>query len=190
VAVIDTGIGSGVAYLVMELLQGHSLSVEIEDGRRLPPQRALAIARPLCRVLAEAHAVGVLHRDIKPANVFLHRVRDEEVVKLVDFGIARLVRGEEEPAAGRTQAVGTPHYLAPERLNHDPYDGRADVYSLGVTLFRMLAGALPHAGPLAELNPEVSPALAAVVTRALATDPALRPTALELEGLLASLGAA
>ena len=119
VSVFDSGLTpGGVAYLVMELLHGRSLEEELREKKILSPERCLTIAVPVCRVLAEAHEVGVLHRDIKPANIFLHDVKDEEVVKVVDFGIAKLVRGEDADEAMSQRIVGTPHYLAPERLEH------------------------------------------------------------------------
>jgi serine/threonine protein kinase len=202
VSVFDSGLSpGGVAYLVMELLHGRSLAEELRETKMLSVERCLAIAVPVCRVLAEAHEVGVLHRDIKPENIFLHRVKDEEVVKVVDFGIAKLVRGDEadEPVSQRLLA-GTPHYLAPERLEQGGHDGRADVYSLGVTLYRMLGGALPFEAesfsgwlatlarfspaPLQSLNPDVPPALSEAVMRAMAKNPAERPTARELEPML------
>lgn len=200
VSVFDSGVSpGGVAYLVMELLHGRSLAKELREKKMLSAERCLTIAVPVCRVLAEAHEAGVLHRDIKPENIFLHRVKDEEVVKVVDFGIAKLVRGEEADEPSQA-LVGTPYYLAPERLEGAGHDGRADVYSLGVTLYRMLGGALPFEpesisgsltsvsrsspAPLQSLNPDVSPALAAIVMRAMARNPTERPTARELEPML------
>ena len=146
-AIFDSGLSSGVPYLVMELLEGRSLADELRETPVLSADRCVTIAIPVCRVLAEAHAVGVLHRDIKPENIFLHRVRDEEFVKLVDFGIAKLVRGDDaDDPMSQSLVIGTPHYLAPERLRRADYDERADIYSLGVMLYRMLGGALPLEG--------------------------------------------
>jgi eukaryotic-like serine/threonine-protein kinase len=200
VAVFDSGTSeSGIAYLVMELLQGRTLAEELAERQRLSFDRCLAVAIPLCQVLAEAHATSILHRDIKPENVFLHRTRDAEVVKLVDFGIAKLIGGGDEGAP--SALAGTPHYMAPERLGHAG-ERSADVYSLGVMLYQMLGGTLPFPAhsfsdwvsmatgettppaPLASLNPEVPAGVADAIGRAMARNPTERPTARELEQIL------
>jgi len=153
VQVLDSAItGEGIAYLVMELLDGRPLSEEIAECGPLSAARALDIAIPVCEVLAEAAAQGMIHRDIKPANVFLHRGRDGEVVKVVDFGIAKLVGeapdGISEDVTRSGVVVGSPSYMAPERMLGGEYDHRADVYGLGVVLYEMLTGRLPFAeGP-------------------------------------------
>jgi len=208
VAVHDTGVTEGdVAYLVMELLDGVSLDGELRERGTLPPRRCAEILTPVCEVLAEAHEAGMVHRDVKPGNIFLHRARGEEVVKVLDFGIAKLMS---ETATSRQLTrdgllVGTPVYMAPERLDDRAYDGRSDVYSLGVMLFQMLTGRLPFGAergdlmalvvhhmtqpvpPLREHAPEVPPAVEAVVARALAKRPEDRPDA---RGLAAEFGRA
>ncbi|HNB74075.1 MAG TPA: serine/threonine-protein kinase, partial [Acidobacteriota bacterium] len=147
VTVYDFGMSSsGFAYLVMELLEGHSLVQELNAKGPLTPLRAAEILIPVCDVLAEAHAEGVIHRDIKPDNIFLHQTKRGEIVKVVDFGIAKLI--DHTTTSGRQGTptaglIGTPAYMAPERLRNRPYDGKADVYSLGITLFQMLTGRLP-----------------------------------------------
>lgn len=213
VAVIDSGVSSGLAYLVMELLDGQSLAKELKasPGNRLPPDRCLEIALPVVRVLAAAHKAGVLHRDIKPENIFLHHEngadgRRKEVVKVVDFGVAKLVSGDDTylPGDHNTQA-GTPFYMAPERLYGEPNDGRADIYSLGLTLYRTLAGSLPFDEPnvvrlmmsmvggecdwehLRDVVPEAPEALADAVMRCLSWTPEERPTAAALEKELSAL---
>jgi serine/threonine protein kinase len=135
---------------VMELLEGHSLADELEALGRLPVDRSRYIAADVCDVLTAAHEAGMVHRDIKPSNVFLHRVKGEEQVKVIDFGIAKLMDADsgvlDSAGARRTATgvlVGTPAYMAPERLNGEPYDGRADVYAVGVMLYEMLTGQLP-----------------------------------------------
>jgi hypothetical protein len=204
VTVLDFDVSAGsLAYLVMELLRGHSLADELRSEKQLAPRRCARISAAVCDVLAEAHAAGILHRDIKPSNVFLHRSREDELVKVIDFGIAKLTDTREpglrQATTGTGIFVGTPAYMAPERLGSDPYDGRADVYSLGVMMFQMLCGQFPHqtsrgggywsAAMMIALGhePTISDAeasvpaeLEAIVIRALTKDPAHRPTAAEL----------
>jgi protein kinase-like protein len=205
VTVLDFGVSAGsLAYLVMELLHGRSLADELRAARRLPAQRCARIMAAVCAVLAEAHAAGIVHRDIKPSNVFLHQGKDEELVKVIDFGIAKLTdetRDAELQAATATgMYLGTPAYMAPERLINAPYDGRADVYSVGVMMFETLCGRLPFeaSGPGAywpgalmnpfkqpprptEVEPGVPPELEGAVLRAMARELEERPTAAELE---------
>src|SRR5204863_6777883 len=89
--------------------------------------------------------LGIIHRDIKPDNIFLHQSSEGEIIKVLDFGIAKLM-GEEwgaESLTGTGSFIGTPTYMAPERLGNNPYDGKSDVYSLGVMLYEMLCGRVP-----------------------------------------------
>ncbi len=146
VQVMDFGVTSGgVAYLVMEMLSGYSLEKELADGRTVPLARAVKLMVPVCEALAAAHRSGIVHRDVKPANVFLHLAGGEEVPKVLDFGIARIVgEGAADPRVTLEGfVVGTPVYMAPERFRNQPVDGRTDVYSVGVTLYQMLTGRLP-----------------------------------------------
>ena len=197
VTVIDFGVTeTGVAYLVMELLEGKTLAEALRDSGTFSPSRCLEILVPICAVLEEAHASGVVHRDIKPANIFLHGIRGEEIVKVLDFGIAKLVGGASDEHATMTMEgslLGTPAYMAPERVANKPYDGRADVYSVGVMLYQMLVGHPPFKAqdpvalavqqmnatppPPRDVNPDIPPAVEAVVLEALTKDPELRPTA-------------
>jgi CheY-like chemotaxis protein len=208
VAVLDCGISdSGIAYLVMELLEGHSLSDELKQQGVLPPGRVIEIILPVCRVLAEVHEQGIVHRDIKPDNIFLHRAKDGEVVKVVDFGLAKIFGDEANTATSNTVTGGivcTPAYMAPERMTSDSYDGRADVYSLGVIMFQMLVGHAPfkasEGGAMAlmlmhvmkeppglrDSNPEVPPEIEALVLETLRKDPQERPDAQQLAARLAA----
>jgi CheY-like chemotaxis protein len=198
VAVLDFGVTrAGVAYLVMELLQGHSLEKELDEKMRLPPRRCAEIVVPVCGALAAAHSAGVVHRDIKPSNVFLHQTAQGEMPKILDFGIAKM---SSEAALGQSLTVdgsllGTPAYMAPERFRRGPYGPPSDVYSVGAMLYEMLSGRLPFVPssadplalvamqaeedppPLRQRSPEVSPALEKLVRSALDRDPAGRPTA-------------
>jgi serine/threonine protein kinase/CheY-like chemotaxis protein len=203
ISILDYGISDeGIPYLVMELLQGHTLGHELREKVRLPLARCAQILLPICDVLAAAHAAGIVHRDIKPDNIFLHQSPNGEVVKVVDFGIAKLL--DETPRLDLQnltvggKILGTPTYMPPERLNNLPYDGRADVYSVGVMLYRMLCGRVPFQGkkgelwtialmhmmdeppPLRQFNPDIPEAVAAAVMHALVKDPHKRPTAKEL----------
>ncbi len=206
VAVFDFAVNpGGVAYLVMELLEGHSLEKELEEHGLLQPVRCAEIVVPVCAALAAAHAAGVVHRDIKPSNVFLHRTKQGELPKVLDFGIAKLAA---ESAIGQRLTIdgsllGTPAYMAPERFRRGPYGSKSDVYSVGVMLYEMLAGRLPFipssADPLALVamqaeedppplrlrRPDVEPPLEGLVLSALSRDPELRPSADQLARRLA-----
>ena len=208
VAVLDFGLAAeSIAYLVMEFLEGRSLADEMRAVGPMSPARCAEILEPVCAVLAEAHAQGLVHRDIKPSNIFLHRGRvGEEVVKVIDFGIAKLlgdVDGPEVPGGTATGLlVGTPVYIAPERFEGGPYDGAVDMYAVGMTLYEMLCGRLPFETaanewvqavmrlvhqplPLQPFDAAVPPSLRAAVRRALARDPRERPTAAEMRDALA-----
>lgn len=209
ISVLDSGISSqGIAYLVMELLDGPTLYDELLQQSRLSIKRCMQIIIPLCEVLVAAHAAGIVHRDIKPENIMLHQTPSGEVVKVLDFGIAKLLGSESHNVSRRTadnQIVGTPNYMAPERLTDSEYDGRSDVYSVGVLFYEMLTGRGPFPGnsrsyakvafnhlnispaPLRTYRPNVSEELAALVLGALTKDPELRPTAQQLRDELISL---
>ena len=205
VAVSDFGVtDSGVAYLVMELLEGSGLEDEISRCYKLTPERCLQILAPVCSVLAEAHDAGLVHRDIKPENIFLHRSARGEEVKVLDFGIAKLV-GESVSRQNLTAegwVLGTPAYMAPERIASQELTGRADVYSLGIMLFEMLTGSRPftaqnrdpmsmimmhvnsEAPTLRSFDPSVPEILEDVVARAIRKDPEER---LDARALAAAL---
>ena len=201
VTMLDSGVApGGIPYLAMELLVGRTLAEELKDKQRLGFARCLQIILPVCDVLVEAHAAGIVHRDIKPENVFLHRTRSGEVIKVLDFGIAKLVgEGEGIPAVtGAGGFIGTPTYMAPERLRQGSYDGRSDVYSVGVMLYQMLSGRPPFESPsqsyleivlghlnqppqpLRERRPSIPESVSQVVMHTLEKDPQSRPTARQL----------
>jgi serine/threonine-protein kinase len=186
-------------YMVMELLDGEDLGALLRRVGRLEPTLALAIARQTALALDKAHAAGVVHRDLKPENMFL-RTRDVTVtVKLVDFGVAKLVRdaAERASAGGVTRAgavLGTPSYMSPEQAMGLPtVDHRTDLYSLGAVLYEMLVGepAFPQRATyeqtilaiMTETPPRVSskvlvsPELDALVARLMAHEPEDRPAA-------------
>jgi serine/threonine protein kinase/CheY-like chemotaxis protein len=210
VAVLDSGISSaGIAYIVMELLKGHTLTEELEEKGMLSPARSIEIIKPVCEVLHEAHKSGIIHRDIKPDNIFIHRTREGEVVKLVDFGVAKMLESSVTHALQAMtlpgRIIGTPAYIAPERFSDHPYDGRADIYSLGIVLYQMLSGRVPfqptdggafaiavmhltqEPPPLCELNTAVPPELEAIVMNMLRKEPFERPSAGELLNMIRKL---
>ncbi len=143
--------GEGRHYFVMEFLHGRALQALLQPGRPLPLQRAGPMLLQCCRALQAAHERGIVHRDFKPDNVFLvEQAGRQDVVKLVDFGIAKLAA---ESGGGMTQpgtVMGTPAYMSPEQAAGEAtIDARSDIYSLGVTMFQMATGKLPfaEAGP-------------------------------------------
>jgi predicted ATPase/serine/threonine protein kinase len=148
VALYDFGVASEVgAYLVMEYLEGESLRTTLGGG---PPPLGvtLDVMGQMCLALEAVHAAGVVHRDLKPDNVFLQKSSNGTLVKILDFGIAKLVAS----GSGLTQAgvaLGTPMYMAPEQCEARPVDGRSDVYALGCILYELLTGRPPFDGETA-----------------------------------------
>lgn len=136
---------NGFLFLAMELLDGQTLSDVIKAEGPLHPRRAVHIASQICKSLNEAHKAGIVHRDIKPDNIILIRVdSDPDVVKVLDFGIAKAVMGEDDVnLTGDGRIIGTPRYMSPEQILGESVDHRSDVYSLGCILFEMLCGAPP-----------------------------------------------
>lgn len=143
VQVFAFGAVEGVYYLAMELLEGLSLGHYLRANGRWKEYDALTIVRYICRALSVAHAQGLVHRDIKPDNIILTRAGE---VKLVDLGIAKQM-GEENSMTQTGTAIGTPNYIAPEQiLGQRDIDGRADIYSLGATLYHLVTGRVPFQG--------------------------------------------
>lgn len=177
----------GYAFMVMELLEGEGLSNVLDRARRLDEKTACDYARQILLALEAAHALGVVHRDLKPENVFVTYAGQRPVLKLIDFGIAKLKRTE-VGAKNLTVAgvlMGTPEYMAPEQAySADAVDVRADLYAVGVMLYEMLAGSRPVSGddgriialkvergeitPLVRALPSVKPEIAGLVHRAMA----------------------
>lgn len=144
----------GVLYMALELLSGQNLFNITEDMERLPPHRVAHIMAQCCSSLGEAHGKGIVHRDIKPENIVLEeRDGDPDFVKILDFGIAKIISGDSGQmsspaltAAGQT--LGTLEYMSPEQLMGKDLDGRADIYALGVVAYELLTGELPFEGSL------------------------------------------
>ena len=146
VTVFDYGeTDNGLLYLAMEMLSGHTLSELIEKVGPLSPNQAVHIAMQVCRSLSEAHESNIVHRDIKPDNIFLIEVDDDpNFVKVLDFGIAKIVRGEDNvDLTGTGRIIGTPKYMSPEQILAEAVDNRSDIYSLACILFEMLCGGPP-----------------------------------------------
>ena len=185
VAIFDTGEDGDLAYIAMQYLSGHDLQAHTSPTRLLPLGTVLDIAARVAEALAYAHRQGVVHRDIKPANVMIDL--ETGAVKVTDFGIARIA----DASRTRTGMVlGTPSFMSPEQMSGRRVDGRSDLYSLGVMLYQLLTGALPHqaesmarlmyqianepAPDVRTLRPKLSEALANVVALALEKRPEMR----------------
>src|SRR5689334_885203 len=132
-AVFDYGESDKIVYLVMEYVDGQSLSSILQKDGALDPRRAIDLARQVADGLHAAHELGIVHRDLKPDNVIITRNRSgKEIAKVVDFGIAKAVNDSKEDALTKSGLViGTPEYMSPEQLLGDPVDARTDVYALG-----------------------------------------------------------
>ena len=197
----DIGEENGVYYITMEYVEGKSLKELIRGRGRLPALATITIARQICRGLEVAHEQGIIHRDIKPQNI---AVDPSGVVKIMDFGIARLAQRTEPGATQAGMVVGTPEYMAPEQLLGDDVDARADIYAVGVVLYECLIGEPPIQADNVmtlisrklELVPQaphllvadVPSALGELVLRTMARDVAARPqTAAELSELLGAI---
>jgi serine/threonine-protein kinase len=141
VRIFDFGIDDGVPYLAMELLHGEDLGARLYRRGRLSPYEVAPIAAQMARGLRTAHRRGIVHRDLKPENVFLVCKDDEERVKLLDFGIAKILGTA--GVAQRTAPLGTLPYMSPEALLRHRIDHRADLWSFAVVLYRAVVGKLP-----------------------------------------------
>lgn len=136
----------GAPFFVMELLEGEELKVLLRREKTLSWDRVCSIGIQICAALTAAHTQGVVHRDMKPDNVFLIRQDDAELVKVLDFGIAKITDEDTGDATRTGVLLGTPHYMSPEQAQDDPLDARSDIYSMGVLLFRMVTGRVPFRG--------------------------------------------
>jgi eukaryotic-like serine/threonine-protein kinase len=140
----DYGVEGDTPFLVMELLEGENLETRLEREKSLSLAATQAIASQICKALRPAQDLGLVHRDLKPANIFLALQNGEEVVKVLDFGIAKATGlGETGKVTKTDTLVGTPHYMSPEQVRGKHLDHRSDLWSVGVIVFRCLTGRLP-----------------------------------------------
>jgi WD40 repeat protein/serine/threonine protein kinase len=198
VTIHQVGVESQVVFLAMEFLEGQSLEELLKKGQRPSSAETARIGRQIALGLQAAHAHGLIHRDIKPGNVWLESSRGETGgssprfrVKLLDFGLARPEAEDEHHLTQSGAIVGTPGYMAPEQARSEQVDARADLFSLGVVLYRLTTGQMPFRGhntlsvltslaldtptPPREINPDLSPRLATLIERLLCKDREGRP---------------
>lgn len=183
VTLYDIGGSRGRSFLVMEYVEGYNLEVLQKQHAQVPVDMVIDIGSQLCEALDYAHRQGIVHRDIKPANILLNA---EGVIKLMDFGIARMQRNNKPEASGGM--LGSVLYMAPEQLvDASSVDQRADIYALGVTLYELFCGSRPFqhevvselireimlapVPPMSQFGTSIHPELEAVIQRALCKDP-------------------
>jgi serine/threonine-protein kinase len=200
VTVYDLGDDNGTPYIVMECVEGDPLDKLIRTGAQLSMADRLGVMEEVCSALGYAHRNNVIHRDVKPANIF---VQPDGTAKLLDFGIARLEKREQDMNLTRTgHLIGTVPYMAPERLRNETVDGRSDIFAAGVVLYQLIAGQLPFTGSdnvlMQKIMSEEPPALSSIradcpaflqgiIDRALAKSPDDRyPAAEEMAADLAA----
>ena len=185
VTMYDAGEDQELAYIAMEFLKGRDLLPYCKVGNLLPLPLVLSIVARVADALDYAHAQSVVHRDIKPANIMYEP--DSDQVKVTDFGIARITDSSRTKTG---MVLGTPSYMSPEQLAGKKIDGRSDLFSLGVTLYQLCCGRLPFSGEslaqlmfkianeppqdIRNLAPDLTPAVVAVIERALSKDVARR----------------
>lgn len=182
----------GSFYMVMEYVQGRTLSRAIRDEGPIQPLRALNIAIEIMRSLQEAHRHSIVHRDLKPSNVMLAETDEGETVKVLDFGIAKVMQENADAITMDDRIVGSPRYMAPEQIRNGEVDHRTDIYALGVLMYELLVGQPPFSGGktldtlMAHLNDpipsvrehspfELPPVLDELITACLAKKPEDRP---------------
>jgi serine/threonine-protein kinase len=183
----------GGSYAIsMEYFPSHTLGAEIANEKPMPPKKALAFATDICVGMSVAHQQGIIHRDLKPANILIN---DTGLLKIVDFGVAAAAKSGDTQLTKTGYVIGSPKYMAPEQILGKKVDERADIYSLGVIMYEMLAGNPPYsrgdhmsvmyqhvqgkAQPLNEANPKVPREIADVVTKTMQVDKLKRYASME-----------
>lgn len=171
VPIIDKGVQNGLFYFVMEFIDGETLRQKLKNGR-LRFDEAIKYTLQILRAISFAHKQNVIHRDLKPENVLIDTSGN---VRIADFGLADIVGAQNDYSlTGSGMAMGTAHYMAPEqRRDAKRVDKRADIFSLGITLYEMLAGEIPHGNfkRICQLRNDVNPAIDEVIEKAIATKP-------------------
>lgn len=185
VTIFDVGEHEGLPYIAMEYLRGTTLDRYTKQGHLLPAAKVLEIGIQAALALDEAHRAGIIHRDVKPANMVL---MEDGSLKMADFGLAKDIRTSLTAA---DTLLGTPNYMSPEQVAGKALDGRSDLFSLGISLFELLAGRRPFGGDtvstvlyrivndaplsISELSPDLPPGLEALLSRTLSKNPDERP---------------
>ncbi len=206
VQVHDYGVEDETPYIIMELLKGESLSDRITRDGRLAPRIVAPLVVQICKALRTAHESGLVHRDLKPGNIFLALKDEDEVVKVLDFGIAKSGSiGEAQADTASGVLLGSVHYMSPEQIRSSrAVDHRSDLWSIAVILYRVLTGRLPFPGsnlgdvlvrvctdatpPASQASPDLPARIDRFFERALARDPAQRfQTATELSEAFSSM---
>lgn len=177
VTIYEAGMMKDTLYISMEFIDGPTVKKLIEEYGQLPIKHVIFITAQVCKGLEYAHSRGIIHRDIKPSNIMIN---DKKVVKILDFGLAKIM---EEVRREYTVASGTPYYMSPEQTLGEKVDHRTDIYSLGITMYEMIAGRPPFTGgdvgyhhvhtpppPLREFRSDVPPSLEAIVMKCLEKD--------------------
>jgi len=197
----------GGSYAIsMEYFPSHTLGAEIANEKPMPPKKALTFGTDICIGMSVAHQQGIIHRDLKPANILIN---DAGLLKIVDFGVAAAAKSGDTQLTKTGYVIGSPKYMAPEQILGKKVDERADIYSLGVIMYEMLAGNPPYsrgdhmsvmyqhvqgkAQPLNEANPKVPREIADVVTKTMQVDKLKRYASMEelrvaLETAAAAIG--
>ncbi|MCX7703829.1 MAG: protein kinase, partial [Planctomycetota bacterium] len=187
ISVYAYGIKDGIPYFAMEFIEGEDLAGLLKKRGKFPVREALRITKEVAKALEAAHKKGVVHRDIKPSNIML---KEDGSVKVTDFGLAKAVGGGSVMVTQANVVLGTPHYMSPEQGKGEKVDTRSDIYSLGVVLYELLSGTVPFKADtpttliymhvyekppsIREKNPEVPPAVEALVMKMLMKEPAER----------------
>ena len=193
VQILDHGVWEDTPYIAMEYLEGEDLNHRLKRVRRLDPRDLVRITTHVSRALTKAHAAGLVHRDLKPSNIFLVRDDEQEIAKVLDFGVAKRQAGEQSPGEQETRSgslLGTPHYMSPEQAQGTRVvDHRSDLWSLAVVVFQCMTGQLPfrsdalgdllvqiivHEPPVPSTVSSVPPTFDAWWARAVARDPSDR----------------
>ncbi|MFY9225902.1 MAG: serine/threonine-protein kinase [Blastocatellia bacterium] len=175
---------NGGAFIVMEYINGQSLRKYLSKHGALSLKQTLSWFMPICEVVEAAHQRGIIHRDLKPENIMLKEIGEEIVIKVVDFGLAKLVTNTDasQKLTKTGEFMGTPQYMAPEVYDGEPADHRTDIYALGIILYEMISGKIPFAGsvqniisghlfnepkPIASINPNLPTEIDQVLALAL-----------------------